>query len=109
MARDLSDVMTDQISIKLALRSAEKLKGHHQEDDTDTAASEGSIGSDMPGFGEKACVDGIPVPQHLAARLASVLQYKDIGVGTFIFKSEPTYRDLARRPRTHSHSHSSHT
>lgn len=76
MARNRSDVATDQVSIKFALDSAEKFEGHYQEDDADTTASKSSSGSDVPGLGEKACVDSIPVPQHLVARSASALLHK---------------------------------
>ena len=73
MARKRSIIATDQIPIKIALDSAEKLERYHQKDDADATTSESSSRSDVPGLGEEACVDGIPIPQHLVARFVSAL------------------------------------
>ena len=72
-ARQQSDVATHQISIELTLGSAEEFEGHYQEDDADAAPSESSTGPDVPGAREKACVDRIPIPEHLAAMFVLVL------------------------------------
>lgn len=56
------------VSVELALRSAQELEEDHERDHDDAGCDEGCGGGDLPGAGEETCVDGVPIPKHLLWR-----------------------------------------
>ncbi|KAI4123491.1 MAG: hypothetical protein LQ347_006137 [Umbilicaria vellea] len=90
VARDRIDVVTNQISIKFTLRSAQQFEGHNQKDDGNAAANESSIGSNMPGFGKKACVDEQRTeilhedPEPIPIPIPLILEALEVGVGALV-------------------------
>lgn len=66
-----------EIPVELALETAEELEGDHEEDDTDTGASEGAFAGDLPGSGDETAVDGIPIPEHLSNKHVSITEGHD--------------------------------
>ena len=59
-------VLAHEKAIVLFDGAAEKLEKDAEEDDADAGAGEHALAGDVPGGGDKACVDGVPVPKHLA-------------------------------------------
>ena len=56
------------MQVVFTLEVPEEVETDHQANDTYAGACEHSFGSDFPSAGDKAGVDGVPVPDHLRQR-----------------------------------------
>lgn len=56
-----------QETIVFALQTAEELEEEHEGDDANAGPGEHAFGGDVPCRGEEACVDCVPVPEHLCS------------------------------------------
>ena len=61
-----------QIAIELPLGPAQELQRDDEEDDPDTASGECAVRLDVPGAGEEAGVDGVPIPEHLGTLAGTI-------------------------------------
>ena len=62
-----SGVDAAKVVVELALETAEELEDHDEEDDANAGAREGPLAGDVPGAGDEAGVDRVPVPEHLTS------------------------------------------
>lgn len=69
---ELGGVLLDDEAVVLLGQAAEELEGHDEEDDADAGAGEHALGLDLPGLGDEAGVDDVPVPEHLVMGSAHV-------------------------------------
>lgn len=58
-------MLGDDVAVVFLACATEEFERHDQEDDADAGAGEGPSGVNVPGAGEEASVDCVPVPQHL--------------------------------------------
>lgn len=54
----------DDAPVVLPAQSPDGLDGHAEKEDTDDTTGEHGLRADMPGRGQEAGVDGVPVPKH---------------------------------------------
>lgn len=66
-------VTRDEKAVELLGTTAQELKQHHQQHDANAGDSKGPGRAHMPGRGDEAGVDGVPVPEHLRNWLAFVV------------------------------------
>ena len=62
--RNRSERLAGDISVVLPRAASDRLDGDHEEEHADDGAREHPFGADLPGRGQEARVDRIPVPQH---------------------------------------------
>lgn len=62
---DMLSVLLDEGAVVLLSSTAKNLEHNSEEDNANARASEHALGLDMPGGRQEACVNGIPIPQHL--------------------------------------------
>lgn len=58
-------VLSDQKAVVLFGGAAEHFEGDDQQHNADAGAGKDAAGGDLPGLGDEAGVDGVPVPEHL--------------------------------------------
>ena len=67
-------MLADEKAVVLLDRAPEELERHDEQDDADAGACEHACRGDVPGGGDEAGVDCVPVPEHLGfGWLASVM------------------------------------
>jgi hypothetical protein len=81
-------VLADDVSVIFFDTSSQKLEEHDEEDDADARAGEHAGAADVPTGGKKACVDGVPVPEHLRWGWSALRVFEDGVAGA-------AHRDLA--------------
>lgn len=69
---ELVGVLLHDEAVVLLGQAAEELEGHDEEDDADAGAGEHALGLDLPGLGDEAGVDDVPVPEHLVMESVQV-------------------------------------
>ena len=60
----LCGMLLDQ-PIVFALQAAQEFEKEYEGDDTDAGTGEHASGGDVPCRRQEACVEGVPVPEHL--------------------------------------------
>lgn len=62
---ELVGVLLDEEAVVLLGQAAEELQSHDEEDDADAGARKHALGLDLPGLGDEAGINDVPVPEHL--------------------------------------------
>jgi hypothetical protein len=70
---ELVGVLLDDEAVILLGQAAEEFQGHDEEDDTNARAGKHALGLDLPGLGDEAGVNDVPVPEHLFMGSAHVV------------------------------------
>jgi hypothetical protein len=58
--------------VELLAHETENFEDDDEEGDADAGGGHHAAIFDLPGFGEEACIDSVPVPEHLSVRSAPV-------------------------------------
>lgn len=89
-------MLLDEEAVVLLGQAAEELESHDEEDDTDAGTREHALGLDLPGLGDEAGVNDVPVPEHLVDVVSSCCSSH---------RMKESYRNLACASHAHHVAH----